>query len=277
VKLTQLRGPLQRLKPKLAFLNDDKAAVSRARDRQHEYRAWYKLPRWKAVPHGSRWRCLARDLFTCQMCGWLGGNQTYRLVADHKKPHRGDEALFWDDGNLWCLCKTCHDGTKQSEERGGWVSQPDWLKPSAISLTIVCGPPASGKSAYVMQRAEPGDVVIDLDLIVAELAGAPMRHDWSRDRWLGPAMRRRNEMLGDLRNAKAGSAWFIVSAPRASDRQWWKAKLKADRVIMLAVPEAECMRRATAQGTRESAGTVVAVRQWWSSYQPDAGDEHGQT
>jgi hypothetical protein len=26
---------------------------------------------------------------------------------------------FWDDANLWCVCKGCHDGQKQSIERGG--------------------------------------------------------------------------------------------------------------------------------------------------------------
>jgi 5-methylcytosine-specific restriction enzyme A len=112
VKLTQVRGPLQPLKPKVAFLNDDKAAVSRARDRRHEYRAWYKTQAWRRL----RWQVLARDLFTCQMCGKLEA-QTSQLVADHKLPHRGNEGLFWDAGNIQCLCKPCHDGTKQSEER----------------------------------------------------------------------------------------------------------------------------------------------------------------
>ncbi len=112
MKLTQVRGPLQALKPKLAFLNDDKAAASRARDRRHEYRAWYKTQRWRRL----RWQVLARDLFTCQMCGKLEA-QTSQLVCDHKDPHKGDEGLFWNEGNLWCLCKPCHDSTKQSEER----------------------------------------------------------------------------------------------------------------------------------------------------------------
>lgn len=113
-KLRQLRGPLSVLKPRVAFLNDDKAAVSRARDRRHEFRAWYKTQRWKRL----RWKVLTRDLFTCQMpgCGKLEGN-TALLVADHKRPHRGDELLFWDEGNLWCLCKACHDSVKQREER----------------------------------------------------------------------------------------------------------------------------------------------------------------
>lgn len=59
---------------------------------------------------------LLRDAYTCQMCGstWT---DTSMLVADHIQPHRGNECLFWDAANLWCLCKPCHDGAKQREER----------------------------------------------------------------------------------------------------------------------------------------------------------------
>ena len=30
-------------------------------------------------------------------------------VVDHIKPHKGDEALFWDPTNLQALCRRCHD------------------------------------------------------------------------------------------------------------------------------------------------------------------------
>ena len=111
-KLRQIRGPLAGLKPRVAFLNDDKAAASRARDRTTEGRTWYKTQRWRKL----RWQILVRDLFTCQKCSRVEP-VTALLVADHKTPHRGEEALFWDDANLWCLCKRCHDSTKQREER----------------------------------------------------------------------------------------------------------------------------------------------------------------
>ncbi len=39
-------------------------------------------------------------------------------VVDHVKPHRGDEALFWDRANLQPLCKYHHDSTKKRMELG---------------------------------------------------------------------------------------------------------------------------------------------------------------
>lgn len=78
------------------------------------YKAWYKTARWQRL----RWSILVRDSFTCSMCGRLEGN-TSQLVADHKRPHRGDETLFWDAENLTVLCKPCHDSDKQRIEKGG--------------------------------------------------------------------------------------------------------------------------------------------------------------
>lgn len=38
-------------------------------------------------------------------------------VVDHIVPHKGDSALFWDSSNWQALCKPCHDGWKQRQER----------------------------------------------------------------------------------------------------------------------------------------------------------------
>lgn len=89
---------------------------SARRDASVHWRKWYKTKQWQRL----RWQVLVRDLFTCRMCGELKA-KTSELVADHAVPHRGDEALFWDERNLQTLCKPCHDGAKQAaERRGNW-------------------------------------------------------------------------------------------------------------------------------------------------------------
>lgn len=110
-RLSQLKGALAPLPRRINFVDDTKLDQSRTRDRRHEWRAWYKTKAWRQL----RWSILTRDLFTCQMCGVIEAD-TSKLVADHRKPHRGSEALFWDQGNLWCLCAACHNGAKQREE-----------------------------------------------------------------------------------------------------------------------------------------------------------------
>lgn len=75
------------------------------------WRAWYKLKAWLDL----RVRVFVRDSYRCQMpgCGVVTGSP----IADHVIPHRGDRALFFDDTNVQTLCKPCHDGRKQAEER----------------------------------------------------------------------------------------------------------------------------------------------------------------
>ncbi|WP_041527361.1 HNH endonuclease [Paracoccus aminophilus] len=84
---------------------------SRLRDQVYAWRKWYKTAAWQRL----RWACIASALFTCARCGRIADSPD--LVADHIRAHRGDEALFWGPANLQCLCKSCHDGAKQREER----------------------------------------------------------------------------------------------------------------------------------------------------------------
>lgn len=60
---------------------------------------------------------LTRDTFTCRLCRRLEAD-TSQLVADHIKPHKGSERMFWDADNIQTLCKTCHDGAKQASDKG---------------------------------------------------------------------------------------------------------------------------------------------------------------
>jgi 5-methylcytosine-specific restriction endonuclease McrA len=121
------------------FTNE--ADRSRWRREVHEWRKWYDEPEWRRLSLITR----AKACFVCAMCGAEHSDLTLfcramaeeqRLsvvlakpylvirsgyIADHVKPHRGDRSLFFDENNLQCLCKACHDKAKQAEERAaGW-------------------------------------------------------------------------------------------------------------------------------------------------------------
>lgn len=115
-KLTPLTPRLTPLRSHLDQLREAAGAAGEALDTR-PWRAWYGTARWRRL----RLVIIKRDGFTCQWpgCGHVEGD-TSKLVADHKQPHRGDEALFWAEGNLWTLCKPCHDSHKQKVEQRGW-------------------------------------------------------------------------------------------------------------------------------------------------------------
>jgi 5-methylcytosine-specific restriction endonuclease McrA len=54
----------------------------------------------------------------CVMCQ-ANGHVMAATVVDHITPHKGNIILFWDQSNWQSLCKPCHDGHKQSIEKGG--------------------------------------------------------------------------------------------------------------------------------------------------------------
>lgn len=114
-KLTNLRPRLTPTAPAIAYLQGAADNGEHGQRLKRADKARYNTSRWRKL----RWSILVRDLFTCQMCGKLEG-KTSLLVADHKQPHRGSERLFWDEQNLWTLCKSpCHDKHKQAMEASG--------------------------------------------------------------------------------------------------------------------------------------------------------------
>ncbi|GEP09272.1 hypothetical protein MGN01_11170 [Methylobacterium gnaphalii] len=44
-------------------------------------------------------------------------------VVHHRRPHRGNQVLFWDRTNWEALCKPCHDGPAQREEQRGYFER----------------------------------------------------------------------------------------------------------------------------------------------------------
>jgi 5-methylcytosine-specific restriction protein A len=65
-------------------------------------RSWYRSPRWRAL-RGAVLR--ARPVcpgFQRSDCG------RPTTDVDHRVPHRGDPALFWNLANLDAYCHSCH-------------------------------------------------------------------------------------------------------------------------------------------------------------------------
>lgn len=124
-KLTALKPVLKPLSSRVSKLGayENEQQRSRQRDDSQAYRKWYKTARWQKL----RMEVLTRDLFTCQMveCGKIKFD-TSKLVCDHVKAHRGSEALFWDERNLQCICKDCHDKIKQREEQASLHTRGNW-------------------------------------------------------------------------------------------------------------------------------------------------------
>ncbi|TGN80501.1 HNH endonuclease [Bradyrhizobium yuanmingense] len=76
---------------------------------------------WQHLYSSRQWKQLRRHQLAFEpLCRFCLDSDVVEAatVVDHVKPHKGDEALFYDADNLQSLCKPCHDGTKQRIELG---------------------------------------------------------------------------------------------------------------------------------------------------------------
>ena len=74
---------------------------------------WYNTARWQRL----RKQQLNNEplCYKCKEQGYI----TEATVVDHKKPHKGNKALFFDPDNLASMCAPCHN-TKTAKEDGGF-------------------------------------------------------------------------------------------------------------------------------------------------------------
>jgi hypothetical protein len=229
----------------------------------------YCSPGWKA----ARREVLLRDGYQCQVCGAVVTGRNAHVDHIVRKADLPCDEI----SGLQTLCASCH-GKKTRREMSGslggskWTMHPEWIGRSVIPVTLVCGPPASGKSTYVDMHKGTADLVIDLDVIASGMARTTL-HAWGA-KWLGPAVRKRNDLIASLSKPDAfrhGKAWLVVAEPEAERRQWWVDRLGCSRVVVLESPANQCEARIVSDQDR--AMQAGGATQWWASYTRRDDDE----
>lgn len=141
------------------------------------------------------------------------------------------------------------------------------MEPFRVPTTLVCGPPGSGKTTYVSDRAERGDLIIDMDKLFVAISGQPV---YDKPEALLPfALRARNAAEDRLTlDSEVRHAWVIKGAPEKAQREEM-AKRGAD-VVVLAVPAEECLERIANDPERQGLDVPweQLISDWWTKYEP---------
>lgn len=132
-----------------------------------------------------------------------------------------------------------------------------------MRATVICGPPGSGKSAYLREHAKPGDIVWDFEMISVALTGLPPRE--CPDDVARLITKLRDQLVASLHEiVRVGvDAWFIITWPASAEEI--VTALRAE-VVMLDTPLAECVKRIEADNTRSQAAKIMAcsiATEWW--------------
>ncbi|MGO2110130.1 MAG: HNH endonuclease [Pseudoclavibacter sp.] len=126
-------------------------------------------------------------------------------TRDHLIPlaHGGEDSL----DNCRPACRSCNS-KRQDKAVGGL----------GANIMIVAGPPAAGKSTYVIDHARPNDVIVDLDRLVDALTPGMRRTIEAPPHVKNLAIKARRTVINQaVRMYTACNVWLVHALPTAAD------------------------------------------------------------
>jgi 5-methylcytosine-specific restriction endonuclease McrA len=141
---------------------------------------------------------------------------------------------------------------------------------------LVCGPPCSGKSTWVDERFQPGDIVLDYDAIMQSLTRLPTHQ--SIEAAKQTALRMFWAGLENLPGNTEGQVFdgdiWIVATMAAAHQRVETAKRTGATITLIDPGKAACIERA--QQYPDPPTTVQAIESWYERYtaEPDGVRQH---
>lgn len=213
-------------------------------------------PQMKKIYNSTRWQNCREYIFNkyfglCADCGNPG------LEVHHIKhlalTNIDDPNIVYGEDNLVLLCRACHfkrHGKREMREvkpkksklrKGLYFDEEGNM--CAIKKYIVHGSPGSGKTSYVRQHKENGDLVVDLDLIGQAIS---MEGKTSLPyNLLGTALQVREFLYQTIEelDLNCKTVWIVAALPKRAEREELSERLHAE-LVHIDTGEDECMKRA---------------------------------
>lgn len=262
----------------------------------HNKNPFYGKKRWLI----KRSNVLKRDEYKCRECLRYGKTSPAEMVH-HIYPLEHYPQYSLTDINLLSLCNSCHgkmhDRNNNSITTFGVAWQRrierdiDIIDKDAIDtdivnqvsvdtdvtesdiidtfgVVVVWGSPASGKTTYVKQHMQKGDMVVDLDYIkqAISLQGKTA----STDNLLPVALDLRNyiyDLISRRDIIETDTVWVVAGLPNYEDREEIKRKLRPNAMIYINSTLERCIEQAMGDKERGDKDLQVKIiHKWYENY-----------
>lgn len=138
-------------------------------------------------------------------------------------------------------------------------------------INIVCGCPGSGKTTYLRNHMQDGDLVVDVAWIYCALSG---NQGTIKESKLLPYMMGMRNMLYDMIQQRNDvDAWILAGAPIAEDRQALSNRFGVD-VMLINKTRQECIDQVRQDESRQEEQNFFLwlVDDWHDRYTPRDAD-----
>ena len=136
-----------------------------------------------------------------------------------------------------------------------------------IDVIIVWGSPASGKTTYVKEHMQDGDMVVDLDYIKQSISLSNKTE--CKDNLLDTAVKIR-ELIYELianREIETNNIWVVAGLPTKEERDRLADRLKATDIIFIEATYNQCIARAMGDTDRlDKDKQVKVIDKWFGMY-----------
>lgn len=113
-------------------------------------------------------------------------------------------------------------------------------------VTLVVGAPCSGKTTWVAQRSQSGDIVVDWDRLAVD-AGSPRAHDHA-ETYRTAATAARKQLEQQIADTPDVRAWVVRTLPNPFDRHGVMRRLRATALEVIDPGLEACLVRARIDG-----------------------------
>lgn len=221
---------------------------------------WIKLR--KALKHE---RVNEEGLLICEHCG-KPILKDYDAILHHKKELTPQNVNDWDiaynPDNLAFVHAKCHN--EIHNRFGGRVKT--WQR----KVYYVYGAPCSGKSTFVRESMQSGDLVLDIDRIWEAMSGQP---EYIKPNAIkANVFIARNAIIDSIKTRAGGwqTAWIIEGGALLGDRMRRIETLGAEAIYIDATRD-ECLQRLASDDSRRAvqAEWVEYINKYFDMFQPD--------